>query len=73
MTKTTKTQTTKFRVVRKDNGPMNPHTGLVSNHRTREAAERAVEQANRGLRRTRGYENARHPYAVQEFDGTYWS
>jgi hypothetical protein len=57
---------TKYRVVRIDNGPRNPHTGIVSTHRTREAAKRAIDKANTQLRRLPGYGTAWHPYAVQE-------
>lgn len=54
----------RFAVVRIDNGLSNPHTGLVSNHRTREAAEQAIERANRNLHKQPGYPTAWHPYAI---------
>ena len=54
-----------YHVVRIDNGRDNPPTGLVSTHRTLEAAQEAIAKANRYLRRLRGYESAWHPYAIQ--------
>ena len=57
---------TKFRVVRIDNGHDNPHTGIVSNHRTQEAAQAAIDKANRGLRSLPGCRGAWHPYAIEQ-------
>lgn len=55
---------TRYAVVRQDNGPRNPHTGVVSRHRTPEAAQKSIDQANLRLRRQPGYATAWHPYAV---------
>jgi hypothetical protein len=55
---------TRYAVVRIDNGPHSPHTGLVSNHRTRESAEIAIETANTRLNRQPGQQHAWHPYAI---------
>lgn len=56
----------KFRVVRIDNGSRNPQTGVASNHRTLDAAQRAISRANESLRRVPGYRDAWHSLAVQE-------
>lgn len=53
-----------YAVVRKDNGPRNPHTGIVSTHQSAEAAFEAIEKANRKLKKQAGYATAWHPYAV---------
>ena len=50
-----------YHVVRIDNGRDNPPTGLVSSHRTLEAAQSAIDKANR----RRGYPSHWHPYAIQ--------
>ena len=54
-----------YRVVRTDNGSRNPHTGIVSNHRTLEAAQEWIDKANRRLCRSRGQEQSWHPYAIE--------
>jgi hypothetical protein len=61
-----------FRVVRIDNGPRSPHTGIVSRHRTLEAAEAAVDRANQQLQRTPGYATAWHPYEIQQLVDGEW-
>lgn len=61
-------KTSKYRVVRIDNGHGNPSTGVVSNHRTSEAAQAAIDKANRSLRRSPGQGNSWHPYAIQRAD-----
>jgi hypothetical protein len=55
---------TRYAVVQIDNGRNNPHTGLISGHRTAEAAQSAIERANKRLRRLPGYKTAWYPYAV---------
>lgn len=55
----------KFRVVRIDNGPRNPQTGVVSNHRTLAAAQAAIDRADKRLRRTRGFESAWNPFVIE--------
>jgi hypothetical protein len=54
----------RYAVVRIDNGMRNPHTGIVSNHKTEDAAREAIERANRRLQKQAGYATAWHPYAV---------
>lgn len=54
----------KFSVVRVDNGIKNPHTGVVSDHNTRESALEAIDSANRKLRKQEGQQSSWHPYAV---------
>jgi len=54
----------RYQVVRKDNGPHNPHTGVVSEHKTADAAREAIDNANRQLRHQKGYATAWHPYVV---------
>ncbi len=56
----------KYQVVRIDNGRQNPPTGIVSTHRTREAAQAAIDKANRKLRKQPGYQTAWHPYTIVE-------
>jgi hypothetical protein len=60
----TVSESQRYAVIRQDNGPQNPHTGIVSCHRTPAAAFAAIDKANTSLRRQRGYENSWHPYAV---------
>jgi len=57
---------TKYSVVRQDNGPNNPSTGLVSRHRSVEAAQKAIDRANQRLRKLPGQHNSWHPYAIME-------
>ena len=56
--------TARYQVVRKDNGPNNPNTGVVSNHKTIEAAQSAIARANRRLRHQPGQQTAWHPYVI---------
>ena len=56
----------KYQVVRIDNGRQNPPTGIVSTHRTREAAQAAIDKANRKLRKQSGMATAWHPYDIRE-------
>jgi hypothetical protein len=56
----------KYRVVEVNNGTSNPHTGVISNHRTLEAAEAAIAKANAKLRRQAGYRDSRYPWAIQQ-------
>lgn len=62
----------KYRIVRIDNGARNPHTGLVSEHRTLDAAQAAVDRANEKLRRQAGMSTAWHPYAIQKLVDGEW-
>lgn len=54
----------RYAVVRIDNGIHNPHTGIVTNHRSEDAARREIERQNRMLRRMPGQATAWHPYAI---------
>jgi hypothetical protein len=54
----------RYAVVRIDNGAGNPHTGIVSNHKTEEAAREAIDRANRQLKKSPGQSSSWHPYAV---------
>jgi hypothetical protein len=63
-TRTDAPEADRFIVVRKDNGPSNPHTGVVSQHDTAAEAFAAIDKANRKLRKQAGYQNAWHPFAV---------
>jgi hypothetical protein len=54
----------RYAVVSILNGIKNPHTGLISNHRSEEAARKAIEKANRQLRKRRGYETAWQLWAI---------
>ena len=65
MTDTKIDQRRAYRVVREDNGPRNPHTGLVSYHRTYAMAEEAVDTAKRSIRSRRGNETAYPPYRIE--------
>lgn len=56
----------KYQVVRIDNGRDNPPTGVVSTHRTREAAQSAIDKANKSLRKLPGMSSAWHPYDIRE-------
>ena len=58
---------TKYQVVREDNGPRNPHTGLVkSGFQTREDAQTYIDRATKRLRKQPGCATAWHPYRVEE-------
>lgn len=62
------TQNSRYSVVRIDNGIRSPHTGIVSNHPTEDAAFAAIDRANKRLRRQAGYARAWHPYAVLDHE-----
>lgn len=55
-----------FRVARFDNGRDKPATDVISNHRTKDAAQSAIDKADRRLQRRKGYENTFYQYGIQE-------
>lgn len=56
-----------YAVVREDNGPSNPHTGVVkAGFTSLQDAQYYIDCANQRLRKTAGNKHSWHPYRIME-------